>query len=231
METLAGAKSVRFGPFALDLRTQRLTHAGVRVRLQGQAFQVLAELVLRRGELVTREELEKKLWPGDTFVDFESGLNTAVKRLREALGDSAEKPRYIETLPRLGYRFVGEVEVVGVENSSSYPSLPAPASKLPPQQASSLGTPVLAGDPVREGWGTRDAVVEKQIPPLRDSVAPVGMTDVGAERARRVRWWWIAAGCVTIATVAVSLVAWRRAHTAPAIHSIAVLPFTNLSMA
>src|SRR5512136_3144709 len=102
--------SVRFGPFQLDLRAAELRHNGTKTKLPEQPFQVLSELVEHPGEVVTREELRQRLWRSDTFVDFEHGLNTAVKRLRELLGDSAENPRYIETLPRHGYRLIVPVE-------------------------------------------------------------------------------------------------------------------------
>ena len=101
---------VRFGAFELDLRVGELRKAGVRVSLQEQPFKVLECLVERPGELVTREELRQRLWQDDTFVDFEHGVNAAVKRLRETLGDSAETPRFIETLPRRGYRLIAPVE-------------------------------------------------------------------------------------------------------------------------
>ena len=101
---------VRFGAFELDLRVGELRKAGVRVNLQEQPFKVLECLVERPGELVTREELRQRLWQDDTFVDFEHGVNAAVKRLRETLGDSAETPRFIETLPRRGYRLIAPVE-------------------------------------------------------------------------------------------------------------------------
>jgi TolB-like protein/DNA-binding winged helix-turn-helix (wHTH) protein/Tfp pilus assembly protein PilF len=97
---------VPFGPFEADFRSQELRKQGVRLRLPRQSFQILTMLLVRPGEVVTREELRAKLWPADTFVDFDHGLNAAVKRLRGALGDTAENPRYIETLPRLGYRFI-----------------------------------------------------------------------------------------------------------------------------
>ncbi len=97
---------IRFGIFELDLRTGELRRSGTKVRLDGQPFQVLALLLERAGELVSREELKGKLWPTDTFVDFEHGINTAVKRLRETLDDSADNPRFIQTLPRRGYRFI-----------------------------------------------------------------------------------------------------------------------------
>src|SRR3974390_2512815 len=101
---------IRFGVFEADLRARELRKAGVRIRMQEQPFQILAMLLERPAEVVTREELQKRLWPGDTFVDFEHGVNSAVARLREALGDSADSPRYIETLPRRGYRFIASVD-------------------------------------------------------------------------------------------------------------------------
>jgi TolB-like protein/Flp pilus assembly protein TadD len=104
------AQSIRFGPFELDLRAAELHHNGSKIKLPEQPFKILCELVEHPGEVVTREELRQRVWGADTFVDFEHGLNTAVKRLREALGDSAENPRYIETLPRHGYRLMVPVE-------------------------------------------------------------------------------------------------------------------------
>src|SRR5215470_10826255 len=91
-----------FGPFEADLQTQELKKHGVRLRLPGQSFQILKMLLERPGELISREELHVALWPSDTFVDFEKGTNAAVKRLREALGDSSEDPKLIETLPKRG---------------------------------------------------------------------------------------------------------------------------------
>ena len=104
------ANTVRFGSFELDLRTSELHNNGTTTRLPEQPFQILVELVEHPGEVVTREQLRQRLWRSDTFVDFEHGLNSAVKRLRIALGDSAESPRYIETLPRHGYRLMVPVE-------------------------------------------------------------------------------------------------------------------------
>lgn len=104
------ARRVRFGAFEADLRSGELHKHGIRIRLQDQPFQILLILLESPGELVTREDLQKRLWPADTFVDFETGLNTAVKRLRDALSDTAEKPRFIETLPRKGYRFIATTE-------------------------------------------------------------------------------------------------------------------------
>lgn len=101
---------LRFGVFELDPRAGELRKHGLRIRLQEQPFQVLAMLVEHSGEVVTREELQKKLWPADTFVDFDHGLNKAINKLREALGDSAESPRFVETVARRGYRFLVDVK-------------------------------------------------------------------------------------------------------------------------
>ena len=101
---------LRFGVFELDLREGQLRKHGLRVRLQEQPFQVLAILLERPGEVITREELQKKLWPADTFVDFDHGLNKAINKIRDALSDSAESPRFVETVARRGYRFLAEVK-------------------------------------------------------------------------------------------------------------------------
>ena len=110
MSAAGKARIVRFGNFEVDLESGELRRKGLKVKLQGQPFQVLATLLERPGEVVTREELRLKLWPADTFVDFDHGLNAAVKRLREALRDSADSPTFIETLARRGYRFLGNIE-------------------------------------------------------------------------------------------------------------------------
>src|SRR5258707_4020042 len=104
-----GNDLVSFGSFEADLRAGELWRNGSKVRLQEQPFQVLTVLLEKSGEVVTREELRNRLWPADTFVDFDHGLNAAVKRLRDALGDSAENPRFVEPLARRGYRFVAPV--------------------------------------------------------------------------------------------------------------------------
>jgi DNA-binding winged helix-turn-helix (wHTH) protein len=101
--------TLRFGVFELDPRAGELRKEGMKIRLQGQPVNMLVMLLQRPGETVTREELQRKLWPADTFVDFEQGLNNAMKRLRVALDDDAESPRFIETVPRRGYRFIGAV--------------------------------------------------------------------------------------------------------------------------
>jgi|HubBroStandDraft_6_1064221.scaffolds.fasta_scaffold02575_7 DNA-binding winged helix-turn-helix (wHTH) protein/tetratricopeptide (TPR) repeat protein len=110
MEPAVRTRRKRFGAFEVDLHSGEVYKYGVRLKLQDQPFQVLALLLERSGDLVTREELRQKLWPADTFVDFDTGLNSVIKKLRDVLGDSAEEPRYIETLPRRGYRFIAVVE-------------------------------------------------------------------------------------------------------------------------
>src|SRR5258708_39965463 len=104
------ASNVRFGPFELDLRAGELRKEGTRIRLQEQPLQILRMLLESPGEVVLREEIRERLWPNDTVVEFDHGINAAVKRLRDTLRDSADKPRYIETLARRGYRFVGDVD-------------------------------------------------------------------------------------------------------------------------
>src|SRR5216683_6510949 len=106
---------LRFATFEVDLRVGELRKQGKRLRLQDQPFQVLAVLLQRPGDVVTREELRSQIWSRDTFVDFDNGLNTAINKLREALGDSADNPRFIETLPRRGYRFLAPISVDGLK--------------------------------------------------------------------------------------------------------------------
>ncbi len=106
-------RTLAFGPFEFDPQSGELRKHGLRVKLQGQPVQVLAALLQHRGDVVTRDQLQQTLWPGDTWVDFEQSLNAAIKRLRAALGDSAQSPRYIETLTRRGYRFIAPMQEIG----------------------------------------------------------------------------------------------------------------------
>ena len=110
MDNASSAQIVRFGIFEADLQSRELRKNGHKVPLQGQPFQVFAILLQQPGKLVTREELREQVWPEDTFVDFDHGLNTAITKIRAALGDSAENPRFVETMPRRGYRFIGPVD-------------------------------------------------------------------------------------------------------------------------
>src|ERR1700744_731715 len=122
---------IRFGVFELDLRSGELEKQGRKIRLEGQPVQVLICLLENPGELVTREELHRKLWPADTFVNFEHGLNAAVKRLRQAIQDSATNPRFVETLPRRGYRFIAPIQVVAESEDVSSTGDVAPVAEAP----------------------------------------------------------------------------------------------------
>ena len=131
----------RFGVFELDGSTGELRKNGVKLRLQGQPLQVLSVLLEHAGEVVTREELRQSLWASDTFVDFDHGLNTAINRVREVLGDSASSPRYVETLARRGYRFIAPVQRV------PRPGPPGIGASSPPQQAAPEAQPETADFP------------------------------------------------------------------------------------
>ena len=112
-------RTIRFGPFEADLETAELSRAGAKLALQIQPFQVLAFFLQHPGELVTREQLRSAIWPQDTFVDFDHALNTAITKIRLALGDNAEQPTFIETLPRRGYRFIGPIDRADSKPSSA----------------------------------------------------------------------------------------------------------------
>jgi len=111
------SEQIRFGAFEVDLRAGELRRKGFKVKLQEQPFQVLAMLLKHAGEVVTREELRSKLWAADTIVDFDHGLNKAINKIRNALGDSAENPHFVETVGRRGYRFIAEVVVIDGDSS------------------------------------------------------------------------------------------------------------------
>src|ERR1700722_17995313 len=124
--SVPSSRLIRFGVFELDLHSGEVQKQGRKIRLEGQPVQVLICLLENPGELVTREELHRKLWPADTFVNFEHGLNAAVKRLRQALNDSPDNPRFVETLPRRGYRFIAPVQVIPVSGEVPPASAPDP---------------------------------------------------------------------------------------------------------
>ncbi|MGE5833155.1 MAG: tetratricopeptide repeat protein [Acidobacteriota bacterium] len=153
MQTRGAPVRLRFGVFEADLRTGELRKRGVRIRLQEQPFQVLAVLLARPGQLVTRDELRAGLWTADTFVDFDHGLNKAVNKIREALGDSAESPRFVETVARRGYRFIADVAVVDLESAA--PDRPAPSTNRDPLPAFDREPPAVDAQttvPRKRGW-------------------------------------------------------------------------------
>jgi cholera toxin transcriptional activator len=139
------SRIARFGVFELDLSAGELRKSGVKMRLQGQPFQVLALLLERAGEVVTREELQQKLWPSDTFVDFDHSLNTAINKVREALGDSASNPRYVETLARRGYRFIAPVQADAPKDA--VPQEKAMANSARNSPISNMSSPQVAMHP------------------------------------------------------------------------------------
>jgi TolB-like protein/DNA-binding winged helix-turn-helix (wHTH) protein/Tfp pilus assembly protein PilF len=166
----------RFDGLEFDVRALELRKAGVKIKLEGQPLRILALLIERPGELVTREDLRKQLWPGDTIVDFEHSINAAMKRLREALGDSAETPRFIETLPRRGYRFLQPVK-----------SLDAPA--VPPARAHrygwrasllSLGL-LLVGLVAVNAFGLRDQLLGRPVAGEITSIAVLPLRNLSAD--------------------------------------------------
>src|SRR5215470_8475165 len=126
------SRIVRFGLFEADLERLLLTKQGLRVKIQEQPFHLLTLLLERPGEIITREEIRQKLWAADTFVEFDDGLNTAIKKLRTALGDSSDNPSFIETVPRRGYRFLAPVAT-------------SPATESPAAEASAGNLPVRKG--------------------------------------------------------------------------------------
>src|SRR6266404_3596326 len=147
-----------FGVFEAAIEAGELRKHGLRLKLSEQPFQILAMLLARPGEIVSREELREQLWPSDTFVDFDHGLNNAVMKLREVLGDSSEHPRFIETLPRRGYRFIAPVELpVALKDATSNVSAPAQAFT-----GQFMPTLCVAPEPVTDNPGLLRKVIEVQ---------------------------------------------------------------------
>jgi len=146
MEPATSPPMLRFGPYLVDFRAGELIKNGSRIRLQEKPLRVLGLLTEKQGQLVTREELKKRLWPDDTFVDFETGLNTAVSKLRDALSDNTEKPRYIETIPRRGYRFVATVTLAETASVGHGTRQSAPAEDSGVHSVAVLPFENLSGD-------------------------------------------------------------------------------------
>jgi Tol biopolymer transport system component/DNA-binding winged helix-turn-helix (wHTH) protein len=167
--------TVHFGVYDADLRTQELRKHGTRVKLPRQSFQVLQMLLQRSGELVTREELQQALWSSDTFVDFDHGLNNAVKRIRAVLGDSAESPHWIETLPRLGYRFIGTIQA--------------------PSNGHTSAEGVHAGNGSVPGASTPSTAAPPIVP------SPI----IGVPSRGQTKWWLLAAFAVVVAVLGIGL--------------------------
>jgi DNA-binding winged helix-turn-helix (wHTH) protein len=188
MEEVANsARIVGFGVFEVDLRAGELRKNGLKIKLQEQPLQVLALLLRHPGEIVTREELQKAVWPADTFVDFDRGLNKAINKIREALGDSADDPRFVETLPRRGYRFIAPVNVgAGAEPG------PATAGLSPP---------------TGRGTGIEGAVAADGGPEERAAREP----------ALRTQWGLRAAALLAMLVVGLAMgwLVWHRSRSLP----------------
>ncbi|MFY9803001.1 MAG: winged helix-turn-helix domain-containing protein [Candidatus Acidiferrales bacterium] len=178
------APNLKFGPYEVDARAGELRKQGSRIRLQEKPLRVLEALAAQPGVLITREELRKHLWPDDTFVDFETGLNTAVSKLREALNDDAEHPRYIETVPRRGYRFLAPVES---GNGQDRASLHEPPPMVLFRQVSAGPVPLSGADGVAEQREESAAEQDYEVEP-----------SVRALHARRSRGWLAASALLAL---------------------------------
>jgi TolB-like protein/DNA-binding winged helix-turn-helix (wHTH) protein/Tfp pilus assembly protein PilF len=197
----SSVRSVRFGVFEVDLRAGELSKKGIRVRLQGQPFLLLITLLKQQGEVVSREELRRTLWPEDTFVDFDHSLGTAVNKLRDVLGDSAANPRFVETLPRRGYRFIAPVVAVG--ESEDIPV----AGDAPPDRQETPASDLL------------EARDHDQV----DLGAAAGV------RLRRPLLWKISGLTVLLLSAGFLILMLLRSRPPALIRSLAVLPLENLS--
>jgi DNA-binding winged helix-turn-helix (wHTH) protein len=181
-----GAPRFRFGDFELDTRAGELRKRGVRLRLQGQPLQVLAALLNGAGDLVTHEELRRQIWTADTFVDFDHSLHNAIARLREVIGDSAEMPRYIETLPRRGYRFIAPVETVEVVSpiravQPEHPSATSAKSKRSPSRAMLAGGILAIFVIGTSFWLTRTTPRHTVAAPHLDSIAVLPLDNLSGD--------------------------------------------------
>jgi TolB-like protein/DNA-binding winged helix-turn-helix (wHTH) protein len=184
---LAARDTIRFGVFEVDLRAGELRKQGVKIKLQEQPFQILQILLEQPSEVVTREEIQRRLWPSDTFVDFEHGLYNAIKRLREALGDSAENPRFIETLSKRGYRFVGPINGVASASAAKEalgrnPARSSFATLLRKLVIGALGTLILAATVFALNLGgLRQRLLLKTNPPAIHSLAVLPLTSLSSD--------------------------------------------------
>src|ERR1700733_4627558 len=147
------ATRCRFGLFEADADSGELRKSGIRIRLQAQPFRVLVCLLERPGEVVSREEIQERLWGDDTIVDFDHSLGTAINKLREALGDSAENPRFIETLARRGYRFIAPVPAVDARREQKFGHAESDAASREGLELSAHSTPIPAARPTHDTPG------------------------------------------------------------------------------
>jgi TolB-like protein/DNA-binding winged helix-turn-helix (wHTH) protein/Tfp pilus assembly protein PilF len=205
----------RFGPFEAKTHAQELSRNGTKIKLRGQPFLILEVLLQRAGEVVTREEIRQKLWPADTFVDFEHGLNTSIKKLRQVLCDSATEPRYIETLPRLGYRFMAPVETLAEPSPrkavSEVPAAPESGITIPARRP---GNPAFGQEQIRLG--------RLRLPLFAPAILVLAGVALIFGFVKPREWFFARFRSTRSAAVAV-------ASSPRELRSIAVLPLQNLS--
>src|SRR6266851_384079 len=183
------SRITRFSTFEVNLHTGELRQRGQKLKLQEQPLQVLAALLERPGELVTREELRSKLWPADTFVDFDHSLNAAIKRLRDALGESAETPIFVETVARRGYRFIGNVEIPAATASAR----PRPRQWLSTPREAVLGALTacaLALSFLYYSHSLRSKVGQPAVTPAVTNVGEKYTPTLSPDGLRLERWNW-----------------------------------------
>ncbi len=203
-------RTALFGPYVLDLRSGELRKFGTKVKMGEQAFQILQMLLETPGEMVTREELRAKLWANDTFVDFDHGLNSAVQRLRDCLSDSAGSPRWVETIPRRGYRFVGEVKWSDLGISS----------EIFPQSGNEHGNRSVDGHAPSVAWESCNEREKLRAVASRATLRTAGSLLIAA----------IGIAAVLVGMNVRRARSWLYSRAAkPSIHSLAVLPIENLS--
>jgi len=142
-EFATSPRYLRFGPFSVDRQRQQVYRDGGKLRLQGKVYQVLLVLIEKQGEVVTREQLRQALWPADTHVNYDANVNTTVNKLRQALGESTDKPIYIETVPRKGYSFIGCAEY----SNAPFPQAPSPATEDRNHHAEPADRPAISAEP------------------------------------------------------------------------------------
>ena len=212
MEPLRHVSVVRFGTYEVSLQSGEVRKAGMKIRVQQQPLKLLEVLLERPGEVVTREELRSRVWPNESFGDFDQAVNIAIAKLRSALGDSAENPRYIETLPKRGYRFIADVSFVDAEGHIRRPESP-PADSPGTHPAHQIQGNGLAVAPVTGGG-----------PRVQDPGLPV------APRRQWTTGRIILAVALAVSLAIISVFLFRpRGHAPVAIRSLAVLPLENLS--
>lgn len=231
MDSTAQTHGTRFGAFEVDLRSGEVHKHGTRLKLQGQPFQVLALLLEHSGAVVTREEFHQKLWPANTFVDFDTGLNSAIKKLRDALSDSAEEPRYIETLPRRGYRFIAPVDNVYVVSPRASSEVAAHGIQINENEIRRTEISENDGSNGTSLSALSDSASEF-IPPSPGAPVPLLLRALANTRRQQNRVGLaLGIALAALAMGAVLLVRKRSpSHDLPAaIRSIAVLPLENLT--